>query len=445
MTLHNAISAHERTTPRSEVDYASLKDTYACPCDESTMYDKFLMPVKAKGMWVWFDGDEEPYLDLVLNYSSVNFGHCYPPIVEIAKKVIERVDQIHSFHSKDKLELSEYLSKKVSIDEEYKVYFNIGGSAAVSDAIRLCRYSTGRRHMISFDGSFHGVSHTAASVADDRLVVKEQFGIPISDYTFSVPFPSTHNDVTINSCLERIEKLIVDNDIAGIIVEPIQGAGGFIIPKDSFLLELSNLCKRCEVKLIIDEIQVGFGRAGSLFVYQQYGVTNPDIVLLSKSIAGGYFPVSAVIARSNLFDNVPVRGTAFQTTFNNSSFGLAIANQLMKLVEKEKIFESVLEKGAILLKKLSFMAKSPYVANLRGVGLAIAFDIVDPLSKLPSDKLAKIFVSQCLEGHVISYACGVHFNSVKVIASLVVSNDEIDTIVERLVMCLQRFHDCVNQ
>jgi 4-aminobutyrate aminotransferase-like enzyme len=443
--IDNEISVCEKDLPVSEVDYVSLKDTYACPCDESSMYDKFLMPVKAKGMWVWFDGEEEPYLDLVLNYSSVNFGHCYPPIVEIAKKVIERVDQIHSFHSKDKLELSEYLSNKVSIEEDYKVYFNIGGSAAVSDAIRLCRYSTGKRYMISFDGSFHGVSHTAASVVDDRLVVKEQFGIPISDYTFSVPFPSTHNDVTISHCLERIEKLILDNDVAGIIVEPIQGAGGFIIPKDSFLLELSNLCKRCEVKLIIDEIQVGFGRAGSLFVYQQYGVTNPDIVLLSKSIAGGYFPVSAVIARSNLFDNVPVRGTAFQTTFNNSSFGLAIANQLMKLVEKEKIFESVQEKGAILLKKLSFMAKSPYVANLRGLGLAIAFDIVDPLSKLPSDKLAKIFVSQCLEENVISYACGVHFNSVKIIPSLVVSNDEMDTIVERLGMCLQRFHDCVNQ
>lgn len=436
MKLDNEMSA-------SEIDYASLKDTYACPCDESTMYDKFLMPVKAKGMWVWFDGEEEPYLDLVLNYSSVNFGHCYPPIVEIAKKVIERVDQIHSFHSKDKLELSEYLSNKVSSDKDYKVYFNIGGSAAVADAIRLCRYSTGKRYMISFDGSFHGVSHTAASVVDDRLVAKEQFGIPISDHTLSVPFPSKHNDVTISDCLEKIEKLILDNDVAGIIVEPIQGAGGFILPKDSFLLELSELCKRCDTRLIIDEIQVGFGRAGSFFVYQQYGVTDPDIVLLSKSIAGGYFPVSAVIARSNLFDNVPRRGTAFQTTFNNSSFGLGIANELMKLVEKEKIFDRVPEKGNLLLEKLGSLGKSPYVAHLRGMGLAIAFDIVDPVSKLPSDKLAKIFVSQCLEEHVISYACGVDFSSVKIIPSLVVTNDEIDIIVERLGRCLQRFHDCV--
>jgi len=323
------------------------------------------------------------------------------------------------------------------------VYFNIGGSAAVSDALRLCRYSTGKRYIISFDGSFHGVSHAAASVVDDRLVAKEQFGIPISDYTLSVPYPSKHNDVTVSYCLEKIEKLISDYDVAGIIVEPIQGAGGFIIPKDSFLIELSELCKRCEVKLVMDEIQVGFGRAGSFFVYQQYGVTNPDIVLLSKSIAGGYFPVSAVIARSDLFDNVPVRGTAFQTTFNNSSFGLGIANQLMKFVEKEKIIDGIPEKGNNLLTKLRFLDESPYVTDLRGLGLAIAFDIVDPLSKLPSDKFAKIFVSQCLEEHVISYACGVNYNSVKIIPSLVVTDIEIDIIVERLGKCLQRFHDCV--
>ena len=427
----------------SEIDYASIRDMHACPCDESKMYDQFLMPVKAEGMWVWFDGEKEPYLDLVLNYSSVNFGHCYPPIVEITKKVVERVDQIHSFHSKDKLELSEYLSKKVSADENYKVYFNIGGSAAVSDAIRLCRSSTGKRYMISFEGSFHGVSHTAASVVDDRLVAKEQFGIPVSEYTFSVPFPSTTNDVSVNYCLGKIEELIEKNDVAGIIIEPIQGAGGFLFPKDSFLVELSELCKRSEVKLIIDEIQVGFGRAGHFFVYQQYGVTNPDIVLLSKSIAGGYFPVSAVIARPTLFDNVPLRGTAFQTTFNNSSFGLAIANQLMKLVEREKIFDKIPEKGDTLLKKLKFLDKSPYVADLRGMGLAIAFDIIDPVSKMPSDKLAKIFVSQCLKEHVISYACGVNCNSIKIIPSLVVTNEEIDIISEKLNNCLQRFHNHV--
>jgi len=114
-----------------------------------------------------------------------------------------------------------------------------------------------------------------------------------------------------------------------------------------------------------------------------------------------------------------------------------------QLIEKVVKTTEILRSEDLFLEKLSFLSKSPYVANLRGVGLAIAFDIVDPISKLPSDKLAKIFVSQCLEERVISYACGVNFNSVKIIPSLVVTNEEIDIITERLGKCLQRFHDSV--
>jgi 4-aminobutyrate aminotransferase-like enzyme len=421
-------------------EYELLRDDYACRCDESGMYDQFLMPVKAEGMWVWFEGDPEPYLDLVLNYCSVNFGHCYPPIVKIVQDTVTQVDQIHSFHSKDKLELSEFLVNKVSNGQPYNVYFNIGGSAAVSDALRLCRSATDKRYVISFDGSFHGVSESAVSVNDDRLVNKGQFGIPIGEYVISAPFPSKHNNVSVEESLARIEALIAEYDVAGLIVEPIQGAGGFVIPEDSFLPELSKLCRRHQVNLIVDEIQVGFGRAGSFFVYQQYGIESPDIVLLSKSIGGGYFPVSAVIAKSDLYSKVPSRGTAFQTTFNNSSFGLRVANQLMQLVEKEKLFDGVLERGDLFLQKLQFLSDSPYFVNLRGVGFAIAFDVIDPVSQKPSDRLAKQWMSTCLKEHVITYACGVNFNSVKIIPPIVINEDDMDLIVERLKRCLERFH-----
>ena len=127
------------------MNFKEIKDLHACPCDESKMYDKFLITVKTQGIWVWFEADDEPYLDLVLNYCSVNFGHCYPPVTEIVNQVTKKFDQIHSFHSKDKLELSCYLSNKVSRDINYKVYFNVGGSAAVAGAIRLCRYATGKK------------------------------------------------------------------------------------------------------------------------------------------------------------------------------------------------------------------------------------------------------------------------------------------------------------
>ncbi|HBT88794.1 aspartate aminotransferase family protein [Desulfobacter sp.] len=422
------------------MNFKEIKDLHACPCDESKMYDKFLIPVKTQGMWVWFDGDDEPYLDLVLNYCSVNFGHCYPPVTEIVNQVTKKFDQIHSFHSKDKLELSCYLSNKVSRDINYKVYFNVGGSAAVADAIRLCRYATGKKYMISFDGSFHGVSAAAASVTDDRLVAKAQYGIPIAEYNLSVPFPSLHNDVSVQACMEKIQDCIDQYDVAGVIVEPIQGAAGFVIPKNEFLSQLSNICSKNGVKLVIDEIQVGFGRAGGFFVFQDYGVKNPDIVLLSKSIAGGYFPVSAVIAKPELYDSVSAKGTAFQTTFNNSTMGLSIANQLMKLVEEKKLFDGILEKGKYFLEKLDFIDKSPCTADLRGRGLALAFDIINPGTQKPSPDLAKMFMATCLESRVITYVCGVNFNSVKIIPPVVVTKTETDLIAERLEACLSLFH-----
>ncbi|WP_328986511.1 aspartate aminotransferase family protein [Thiorhodovibrio winogradskyi] len=418
-----------------------MKDTYACPCDESRMYDRFLNPVKAEGMWVWFEGDSEPYLDLVLNYCSVNFGHCYPPILKIVQEAVKEVDQIHSFHSQDKLELSEILASKVGGNKKaYQVYFNIGGSAAVSDALRLCRFASGKRFIIAFEGAFHGVSEAAASVADKRLIAREQYGVPISDFTLSVSFPSQHNDVSVEDTLSKIEQLFAEYDVAGVIIEPIQGAGGFVIPKEQFLPGLSQLCQKHSVNLVVDEIQVGFGRAGSLFVYQQYGVEHPDVVLLSKSIGGGYFPVSAVIARAELFEKVPSRGTAFQTTFNNSSFGLRVANRLMQYVEKEQLFDDVLKRGAVFLEKIQFLSQSPYVNNLRGVGFAIAFDLIDPNSGEPSDLLAKKLMSICLEEHVILYACGVHFNSIKIIPPIVITEREMDVIAERLRLCFDKFH-----
>lgn len=421
------------------LEFGKVRDAYACPCDESTMYDRFLMPEKAEGMWVWFEGEPEPYLDLVLNYCSVNFGHCYPPIVEIVKEAVSRVDQIHSFHSRDKLELSEYLASKVGGEHEYKVYFNVGGSLAVSDALRLCRSSTGKRYIISFDGSFHGVSDSAVSVCDDRLVAKSQYGVPVADFTISVPFPSEHNDVTVEEALAKVEAVMKEHDVAGVIVEPIQGAGGFVIPKEGFLPGLEKVCKRNEAMLVVDEIQVGFGRAGSFFTFQHYGVQSPDIVLLSKSIGGGYFPVSAVIARADMYDSVPRRGTAFQTTFNNSSFGLRVANRLMKLVEEEGLFDNILENGELLMKKLQFLEESPYVKNLRGVGYAIAFDVVDPETGEHSDALAKRFMSVSLAERVIIYACGTNFNSVKLIPPVTIDEADMDLIVDRLKHCMETF------
>jgi len=142
------------------IDYDELKrlrDAYACPCDESTMYNKFLLPKRASGMWVWVENEQEPYLDLVLGYSSLNFGHCHPEIIRSVNEAAERLAQVHSFHTIQKLKLSKYLVDAIDPAGGYKVYFDVGGTSVVSAAMRLCRSYTKRKNVISFEaGRFEG-------------------------------------------------------------------------------------------------------------------------------------------------------------------------------------------------------------------------------------------------------------------------------------------------
>ncbi len=204
-------------------DFQALRDKYACPCDESVMYDKFLIPTDAEGMNVWFEGDPEPYLDLVLGYSSVNFGHKHPDIVRATQEAASDITQIHSFHTKQKLLLSQYLADKVSKSESYQVYFDIGGASVVSAAMRLCRNHTERKFIVNFTGAYHGVGQQAASVSDEHFLYREQYGIDaLSEYVITLPFPSKHSDVSTAQVISQLTAAFESNDVAAVIVEPIQ-------------------------------------------------------------------------------------------------------------------------------------------------------------------------------------------------------------------------------
>lgn len=420
-------------------DFAAIRDKYACPCDESVMYDKFLLPVRAEGMHVWVDGDTTPYLDTVLSYSSINFGHCHPFLVKAAQEAVASLTQIHSFHTKGKLLVSQYLANKVSPNESFKVYYDVGGSSVVASAVRLCRNFSKKPYMITFTGAFHGTGHYAASLTDDRLLNKAQYGIAnINDFVIRLPYPSPLNGVTTNETIALLEKELDSGRVAGVMVEPVQGANGFLFPWDDFLPRLREVTTRHDVLLAVDEIQTGMGRCGRFFAYQKSDIL-PDIVLLSKSLAGGFFPLSAIIARSALFDAVPARGTAFQSTFNNNPFGLVMAQKVIELMETENCLENARAKGAILLDRLRFVEENPCITRLRGEGLALAFDLTAPdAPDEPSEERAKALVRAGLEEHIIFYSCGVHRNSIKMAPALTIRDSEIDLIAESLKRALHR-------
>jgi 4-aminobutyrate aminotransferase/(S)-3-amino-2-methylpropionate transaminase len=278
------------------VGLGALRSAYACPCDESVMYETLLYPMRAKGMWVWVEDDGDPYLDLVLGYSSNNFGHCHPQIVEAAQEACARLTQVHSFHTRAKLLLSEWLSLAVILNRPYQVYFDIGGASVVGGALRLCRAATGNRIVVGFSGAFHGTSYLAATVTDPRLLDKRQYGLGDFDGdVVRLPFPDRLGSVSSADCLGLLDGVLAQEDVAAVIVEPIQGAAGFIQPHNDFLPGLRERTAASQVPLIVDEIQMGVGRAGALYSFSRHGI-EPDVVTLSKSLAGGMFPLSALIA-----------------------------------------------------------------------------------------------------------------------------------------------------
>ena len=395
-------------------------------------------------MWVWMEEEEEPYLDLVMGYSSLNFGHCNPEIGKAVREAASQITQIHSFHTKNKLLLSKYLADAVSRDREYKVYFDIGGASVVAGAMRLARTYTEKKYIVSFTGSFHGTGYLPATVTDSNILNKDQYGVgEMNDYVIQLPFPDKNGDISTEQCLEKLKKLFAEVQPAAVIVEPIQGAAGFIIPYEDFIPKLYELTSSAGVLLIIDEIQMGMGRTGYLYSYQRWDIT-PDIVLLSKSIAGGYYPLSALIVKSELFDRVPKKGTAFQSTFNNNPFGISIALQTLKIAEEQKWFEKAKSLGEELFERVGFLEKSPYIYNWRGIGMAIAFNVCEKNNpQAPSAELAKLFTKVALEEKVLLYSCGPQGNAVKIAPPIILNNEETAIVVEKLQKCLDRFHASV--
>lgn len=424
-------------TPRDHRTLAHINTEYACPCDESTLYDTFVVPEKGRGMWVWVQGDDTPYLDLVMGFSALNFGHNHPVLKTFVTEGCERISHIHSFHTGMQLELSKYLAEHLAPDESFKVYFDVGGSNVVSSALRLYRAYTGRNKIITFYGGFHGAGFGPAAVSDHRFLTPDQYGgNPLENDVIRLPYPDPYRGITTDHCIETLEQAMHKENPGAVIVEPIQGAAGFIIGGEKFLRAVRDITRSHKALMIDDEIQVGMGRAGQLYSLRNWGIV-PDIALLSKSLAGGFYPLSAIIARTELFGSVPVQGTAFQSTFNNNPLGTYIAMRTVLFAEHEKLFENAMRQGKILQEKLAFLTDLPWIDNLHGIGLSIAFEIVtDKTTKTPDPRHAKHVVETLFKQHVLVYAAGVHRNVIKLAPPITIDAKDIDTICDKLRHCL---------
>ncbi len=370
---------------------------------------KYMMPVykrprivirEGKGATVKdFFGKE--YIDCVGGIAVNAVGYCYPVVVKAIKEQAEKLMHVSNlYYTEPQVELAEKLSGKSGMD---KVFFCNSGAESVEAALKLARKVTGKHNYIAAEGSFHGRTLGSLSV------------------TFESKFRSVFEPLLLKGVkfvryndAEAIRKAI-DGDTAAVILEPIQGETGVIVPSEGYLKEVREICTEKEVLLILDEIQTGFGRTGRWFCKEHEGV-EPDIMTVAKAMGAG-FPIGAMLAK----EGIEFEASEHASTFGGNPLACAAALASIKVIEEEKLVERSRELGAYFMKNISDGGDPSVVKEIRGKGLMIGIELTKRCGEIVEKALERNILINCTSESVI-----------RLVPPLVISKEEIDRVVSVL-------------
>jgi 4-aminobutyrate aminotransferase len=388
---------------------------------------------RAEGVTV-IGPDGRRYLDFLSGFGACNVGHNHPRVVAAAREQMERM--IHAplgvIAPETTLRLAWELGK-ITPGHADMFFFGNSGSEAVEGALKLARYVTGRRGIIAFLGGFHGRTLGAAAVTSSKVKYRTGHGPYLPDVYFArFPYPYRSHAPTAEACgqeaLEDVERLfehlIQPADVAALLVEPVQGEGGYVIPPRSWLVALRELCDRHGILLIFDEVQTGFGRTGEWFAAQTFGV-EPDILCLAKGIASG-FPLGATAARGEIMKKW---GPASHgTTYGGNPISCAAALATLAVIREEKLLENARAQGRYMLETLrGLQAESPIIGDVRGVGLMLAVEFIRPgTDKEPNTEAVRRILQRALEGGLLLYPCGHWTQTIRLIPPLTVTREQVE-------------------
>ncbi len=332
---------------------------------------------RASNAELW-DVEGKRYVDFASGIAVLNTGHRHPTVIKAISAQLERLMhtcfQVTPYASY--IELCEQLNKLAPGSTAKKSMLFSTGAEAVENALKVARYYTKRSGVIAFSGSFHGRTLAAMTLTGKVQPYKAGFG-PLMPSVFHVPFPMSYHGISVADSLDALEQLFkTDVDaaqVAAIIIEPVQGEGGFYIAPPEFLRALRALCDRHGIVLIIDEIQSGFGRTGKMFAVEYSGV-EPDLMTVAKSIAGGV-PLSALIGKAEIMDAPPPGGLG--GTYAGSPLGCAAALAVLEVIKGEKLLDRSLRLGERLQASLrSLQKRFPAIGEIRGLGSMVAMELV---------------------------------------------------------------------
>lgn len=391
-----------------------------------------------KGVEVW-DVDGNRFLDFAAGIAVNSTGHSHPKVVKAIQDQAEKFIHISSdFYHSGWVDLAEFLNRIAPFEESAISFMTNSGTEAVESAIKLARYSTKRSQFIGFLGGFHGRTMGAVTFTASKAGYHKGFG-PLMNGVIHAPFPypyrpsllglpgEDYGETVVRYIEETIlGKIVPGDEIAGVLVEPIQGEGGYVVPPSGFFPALRRLCDKYGILLIADEVQAGVGRTGKWWSIEHFGV-EPDIVCTAKGIASGV-PLGAMIARKSIV-NWP-KGS-HGNTYGGNPLACAAALATLQLIEDEYMANAS-EVGQYALDALAeIQVRHPSIGEVRGIGLMIGVEFVkDKSTKEPADKLRDDIVDRAFESGLLTLGCGK--NTIRISPPLCITKGQIDEGLEVL-------------
>jgi 4-aminobutyrate aminotransferase len=324
--------------------------------------------------------------------------------------------------------LAERLNELAPMEDAKSIFFSTGAEA-VENAIKVSRIATGRHGVIAFKGGFHGRTALTSALTGKIIPYKAGGGIPVPG-VFHAPFPVPHHGISVEDALAGLDTLfkvdIEAKDVAAIIVEPVQGEGGFYQAPPEFLQALRRICDEHGIVLVCDEIQTGFGRTGKIFAVEHSGVV-PDLITVAKAMAGG-FPISGLVGKRSIID-VPGPG-GMGGTYGGNPVACAAAHAAISVIQEEKLCERSLGIGARMTQRLTEMKARhdlPPIGDVRGLGAMVAFELVrEKGGNEPDPETTARFTAKALENGLVILACGYWGNTIRLLAPLTIPEEQLE-------------------
>jgi 4-aminobutyrate aminotransferase / (S)-3-amino-2-methylpropionate transaminase / 5-aminovalerate transaminase len=379
------------------------------------------------------DVDGNTFIDFTGGVGCLNVGHSHPKLIEAAQEQLTRFS--HTDFTVVPYEVYVTLAERLIAVSPFtgpaKAAFFNAGTEAVENAIKFARSYTKRPAVVVFEGAFHGRTLLSMTMTSKTHPYKAGLG-PFAPEVYRVPFAQDYRGPDTRTALAALERALVTQvaaeQIAAIVIEPVQGEGGFVVAPRDFMAGIRRLCDEHGIVLVVDEVQTGFGRTGKMFAIEHYGI-EPDLMIVAKSIAGG-LPLSGVIGKAGIMDAPP--DSAIGGTYVGNPVAQAAALAVLDVFEEENLVERAQQIGERIRERMvSWQERIEQIGDVRGLGAMLAIEFVrDRDSKEPNPELATAVVEAATERGLLLLKSGIYSNCIRVLCPLVLTDAELDEALE---------------